>query len=320
MGVISDRAKKRRAAEPAPPAKATPTLNATRPATKKPQAAPAPEPFDIDEDDDLLDDEEEEIEEEDDDLLDDEDEEDDNQTTVSDDDEDEGDDIEPEEEEVPPAPVKRAKPATAPAKPAATKKPAPPPVEEDEEEEEDDEIDESDEELDYLDGDGDDDDAEVDEEEEQAPAKSKRDPASFNTRRKSIELDFTNTDDKPPSIDPGEYTARVQDVEFKESQSGNPMLEWSFKITGGKFRNKDLRFWTSLSQDARWSTARTLKDLGVPVAGKKFTLDPEKLIGKPCKILVVADGRNEDFPYKVQRVMPADAAAIKAAKAAKDLV
>lgn len=199
-------------------------------------------------------------------------------------------------------------------------------IEDDEVEEDDGEESEFDEEEDSADEDeeesedflGDDED---DDEDDLTGATGKsKDPGSFEAKRKKVMLDFTDSGDAPPSVAPGNYPARVQDVELKDSASGNPMLEWTFKITAGKEKNRDLKFWSSMKQDARWASARVLKALGVPVAGKRFELDPVKIIGKPCILNIVHDGRNEDFPHKVQKVLPADAAAIKASKAAKDLI
>jgi hypothetical protein len=168
-----------------------------------------------------------------------------------------------------------------------------------------------------------DDEEDADEEDLKALAKSggkPGDPGSFTAKRKEVEIDFTASGEAPPAILPGNYNAKVGDVEFKESAAGNPMLEWTFILTAGPHKNANLRYWTSLKPDAMWSSARTLKAIGIPVAGTKFRLNPEKVIGKPAIVQVVHDGRNEDFPHKIQKVLPPDASAIKAAKAAKDLI
>lgn len=183
--------------------------------------------------------------------------------------------------------------------------------EEDEEEEEEDDLDgllEEDEEDDELTGlvSG-------------APG-SASDPASFSSTRKAISLDFRGVEDGPPQVEPGDYTGRVTDVEACESSAGNPQLVWSLQVTSGKHKNLPLKLWTSLMPNARWATARALKALGIPAAGKVFELDPNEVKGKPCIIRVKKDDRNPDFPFKVDRLLPADAAAAKAAKSAGELI
>jgi hypothetical protein len=97
----------------------------------------------------------------------------------------------------------------------------------------------------------------------------------------SLNLDEIGT--AMETIDPGRYKAKVIDVEEGDSQSGNPMLTWTWEITEGDSAGKELRSYTSLQEHALFGLKSHLEAFGHT---GEVEVDTDKLIGKTA-ILVV---------------------------------
>jgi len=112
----------------------------------------------------------------------------------------------------------------------------------------------------------------------------------------------------------GKHPAKVIDFEKSTSKTGNPLYIWQFLITSGDSEGIEVRFWTSLLPQARWKTVQTLEAVGVKAAGTVARFTQKDIIGKPCIIDVIHDEYDNRTTHKVDRVYPADEAAVRAAK------
>lgn len=119
-----------------------------------------------------------------------------------------------------------------------------------------------------------------------------------------FEEDFTDVEDGFPMADEGSHHAKVIDFEKSESGTGNPQYVWQFRITAGKSKGIEIRYWTSLLPQARWKAVETLVAVGVEAAGSiaKFTKDD--ILGKPCILEIFHDVYEGRDTHKVKKVHP----------------
>lgn len=99
----------------------------------------------------------------------------------------------------------------------------------------------------------------------------------------------------------GKYDAKVTKIESKTSQSGNPMLEWTWTIVSGDHKGKELRSWTNLpvkgtpidQQKALFRLKNHLQAFGMD--GTIKGLNTEMLVGKVATLTVaVRTFKNRD--------------------------
>ena len=133
----------------------------------------------------------------------------------------------------------------------------------------------------------------------------------------TFEEDFTDVDDDFPVAEEGSHHAKVIDFEKGESQAGNPQYVWQFRITAGKSKDIEIRFWTSLLPQARWKTAETLTAVGIEAKGSIAKFSKSDILGKPCIIQVIHDTYEGRTNHKVKRVHPPSEESVKFAKADK---
>lgn len=129
--------------------------------------------------------------------------------------------------------------------------------------------------------------------------------------------DFTDIEDGFPMAEEGAHHAKVIDFEKSESRTGNPQYVWQFRITAGKSKNIEIRYWTSLLPQARWKAVETLVAVGIEAAGSiaKFTKDD--ILGKPCILDVIHDVFDGRDTHKVKKVHLPTKESIDFAKADK---
>lgn len=129
-----------------------------------------------------------------------------------------------------------------------------------------------------------------------------------------FEEDFTDVDDEFPIADEGAHHAKVIDFEKSDSKQGNAQYVWQFRITAGKDKGMELRYWTSLLPQARWKAVETLAAIGVAAAGSVAKFTKADVIGKPCIIEVVHEVYNERNQHKIKKVHPPDKGSVDFAK------
>lgn len=133
----------------------------------------------------------------------------------------------------------------------------------------------------------------------------------------TYEEDFTDVEDGFPLAEEGSHHAKVIDFEKSESKTGNPQYVWQFRITAGKSKDIEVRYWTSLLPQARWKAVETLVAVGIKAAGSiaKFTKDD--ILSKPCILEIIHDVYDGRDTHKVKKVYPPTQDSIDFAKADK---
>ena len=130
-----------------------------------------------------------------------------------------------------------------------------------------------------------------------------------------FEEDFTDVDDEFPIAEEGSHHAKVIDFERSESKGGNMQYVWQFRITAGKSKDIELRFWTSLLPQARWKAVETLTAVGIKAEGSIAKFRKGDIVGKPCIITVVHETYEGRLTNKVKRVHLPNQESIDFAKA-----
>jgi hypothetical protein len=130
-----------------------------------------------------------------------------------------------------------------------------------------------------------------------------------------FEEDFTDVEEGFPMAEEGSHHAKVIDFEKSESGTGNPQYVWQFRITAGKSKDIEIRYWTSLLPQARWKAVETLVAVGVKAAGSIAKFSKSDVLGKPCIIEVFHDVYEGRDTHKVRKVYPPNEETIKFAKA-----
>jgi hypothetical protein len=85
-------------------------------------------------------------------------------------------------------------------------------------------------------------------------------------------------------IDAGRYQAKVTDIVQSDSQSGNPMLTWTWELESGA----EIRSYTSLQEHALYGLKAHLTAMGLDTEGE-LDLDTDKLIGKKAILVVTKE-------------------------------
>ena len=121
-------------------------------------------------------------------------------------------------------------------------------------------------------------------------ASSKKKSGSKGRRRgRIVSVDFTDVE-SGGKIDDGEYICTVEEVEEKESESGNEYLNWKLKTEGGS----TLYHITSLQPQALFNLKNTLEACGMEVPQSAFDVDLDSVIGAEVGVIV----ENETYQGK----------------------
>lgn len=98
-----------------------------------------------------------------------------------------------------------------------------------------------------------------------------------------------------PRIPAGDYVAKIVSAKQKESESGNQMIVWKFKIVEGKYKGKEMTGRTVLTPKSLWVLRNLLEALGAEVPEKKTKVKYTKYIGEKIGISV-EDGEYNNKP------------------------
>jgi len=127
-----------------------------------------------------------------------------------------------------------------------------------------------------------------------------------------IRVDFTDVKGGFEPIPEGKYDATVFEVEQRISQSsGQPYLNWQFKIQGGEFDGRRAFYMTSLQPQALWKLKQVLSNLGFDeeALSGDFELDPSELAGLECTVVIAHEqyqGETRDRVVEVLEMGNAD--------------
>lgn len=124
-------------------------------------------------------------------------------------------------------------------------------------------------------------------------------------------LDLGGVDENKPAFEampPGTYPAVVDNVEFKESSTGNPMLSWTFTITDAEYENRKVFFHTVLNKDAglaslKRTLIRVLPDFPLGQFNPQSFADEGIAIGRDCRVKLNVRPYNGEKRNNVQDVL-----------------
>jgi len=117
-----------------------------------------------------------------------------------------------------------------------------------------------------------------------------------------LNLNLDEVGDAFEILEAGRYKAKVTEIEEKDSQSGNPMLVWSWEIIDGEYAGKEIRSYTSLQDHALFGLKAHLTAFGYE---GEIDVDTDKLVGKSAIIVVTKEqiaSRDKDGMVDVNRV------------------
>ena len=147
--------------------------------------------------------------------------------------------------------------------------------------------------------------------------------ATRGKKASGVKVDFSDTE-KAGLVEEGDYLIEVDEVEQKESSTGNPMLVFTYKIAEGEFAGKKLFHNCSLQPQALFNLRAVLEALGQEVPQGVMEFDPADLIGETCGASVVHElyegktkARIAEFFSAEELGGEAEAPAAKAKPAAK---
>lgn len=107
----------------------------------------------------------------------------------------------------------------------------------------------------------------------------------------------------PIRIPAGDYTAKIIDVEDKDSKAGNPMWVFSLRVKGS---SGTYQLHALLTGKSAFRTMEIFTACGHKLASKRQQLDPGKLIGKTVGVTMVNDTYEGKAQSKIDRVFSAD--------------
>lgn len=127
----------------------------------------------------------------------------------------------------------------------------------------------------------------------------------------SLVLDLGNVDESAADFQPmpaGIYNAIVENVEFKTSSSGNPMLAWQFKVTDEEYDKRMLFFHTVLNSERGQATlkkvlVRILPDFPLGAFNPQQFADDGVAIGQEARVKVNIRPYNGEKRNNVQEVL-----------------
>jgi hypothetical protein len=129
--------------------------------------------------------------------------------------------------------------------------------------------------------------------------------ASDDTNTFEVDLPSEAEENAKWIVPAAEYQARVVGCEKKTSNSGNPMIEWEFELTGPKeYKGRTFKSWTALTPSAMWKVREVLEALGLGEGGKKAKFTKKDAIGKACTLVIEDDEYEGKARSSVGEVKP----------------
>ena len=92
-----------------------------------------------------------------------------------------------------------------------------------------------------------------------------------------------NVEVKVTKVAPGQYPAKLLDVNQGTSQTGNPKLTFVFEVTTAQGRTMKSSLFCSITPSALWKLKRTTEALGIPSG----SMDVAEMVGRKCMVNMV---------------------------------
>lgn len=113
-----------------------------------------------------------------------------------------------------------------------------------------------------------------------------------------------DVDENPWYIPKGEHAASVTLVEKGTSKEGNPKTVFTFSITAGEAKGKDIKIHLSHSEKALWKLKQVLKALGFDTTGKSLKFKTKECVGRKCVLVIEDNEFNGEMRSNVKTVKP----------------
>jgi hypothetical protein len=113
-------------------------------------------------------------------------------------------------------------------------------------------------------------------------------------KKQKLKIDFTGVESGGRTVPDGNYLAKIDSVEEKESGEGNPYLGLKLKIQAGKAKGSVVYDNISLLPQALWKLRTLLERIGFEVPDGEMDFDPQEIVGEEVTIVVV----NETYDKK----------------------
>lgn len=124
-----------------------------------------------------------------------------------------------------------------------------------------------------------------------------------------VKLDMTDVESYSKASE-GIHTAKVVEILEKDTQAGDPMLQFAFEIVKGDDKGCKVFDNFTLTDKALWKFKAFLDAVGVKSDGK-IKIDLDKLVGKVCDIEVFWDEYNGQTRAKISDYYKANSSKVK---------
>ena len=126
-------------------------------------------------------------------------------------------------------------------------------------------------------------------------------------KRGVTRVDFTGVESGGSRVVPdGEYTAKITEIEEKQSSTDNPMLVFKFKITGPKAKGSLLWDNISLLDQALFKLRAILECLKIEAPDSEMDVVHSDLIGEEIGVSIINEIYEGKKRPKVAEYIPAD--------------
>lgn len=109
-----------------------------------------------------------------------------------------------------------------------------------------------------------------------------------------FEVDFSGAVDFEV-LPKDDYLCEVLSVESGTSKQGNPKLIWTFVVTEGTHKNRQLKLHTNTSGKGSGRAKQVLKACGVTLDGERIRFKRAQVVGSSVKLAVDIQTDNPDF-------------------------
>ena len=118
-----------------------------------------------------------------------------------------------------------------------------------------------------------------------------------------IDMGTANVDNRQDPT-PGDYEAKLVNLEKAHSKAGNPMWVWHFKLDGGAFSGYQYRYYTAVTPAAMWKVAQVVAALGLSADGQTARFSKSDAIGKPALLRLEEETWDGQKRLNISEILP----------------